>query len=135
MISVFQEEKDTFLKRQLLINYDRKLGFYTLQSGLRQFHFRSGCQLVMPISKGEYTYEIKVNKYPDGFFSNTLITENLLDNYSIVLAIEMIEPPYSSPTSFSQELANRVNNRIKLKYRIEPTLKDDQFHDCPVEVD
>ncbi|PJZ49583.1 hypothetical protein [Leptospira saintgironsiae] len=133
LISVFQEEKDTFLRRRLLINDDRNLGFNTLWTGLRQFHFKSDCQLIMPISKGEYTYEIKVNRYPDGFFSNIVITENILENHSIVITVDLIEPPYTTPIDFSQKLANRIGNRVRLKYHIEPTLKDDKFHDCPTE--
>ncbi|MEI1278181.1 hypothetical protein V6Z05_07635 [Leptospira venezuelensis] len=58
------------MKRRLLINHERKLGFHTLWTGLKQFHFKNDCQLILPISKGEYTYEIKADRYPDGFFSN-----------------------------------------------------------------
>ncbi|MGJ4747298.1 hypothetical protein ACQV5M_13140 [Leptospira sp. SA-E8] len=133
LIHIFQEEKDTVLKRRLLINNDRKLGFNTLWTGLKQFHFKTDCQLILPISKGEYTYEIKANKYPDGFFSNLLITQNLKENQSIVLSFYIIEPPYSKPNGISQELANRIQNRVKLKYEVEPTSNEDKSHDCPYE--
>ncbi len=59
------------------------------------------------------------------------LLKNLMENQSIVISFYIEDPPYLKPNGISQELQNRIHNRVKMKYVIEPTSSDDRFHDCP----
>ncbi|TGK01304.1 hypothetical protein EHQ53_08635 [Leptospira langatensis] len=130
IISILQEETNSFLKRRILINPSRELNTFTLWLGDLHKRFPTGCEIVIPVSKGKHLYQINVSTY-SFVFKTALVADVDLDvSKSIWMdfySSEKVANPTNDPRYGD---GNLLKNRIKLRYSIENSFKESRHLKC-----
>lgn len=134
-ISILKEDKESILKKRILINPDRNLNFWNLWFSNLHYIFPAGCELSVPIPEGENLYEIHLGAYrvPGGYYTHLETNINLKPNESLRLTIyikERLSSPSIDPVRGNENL---LRNRIGLKASVEKNFVAEEMKICKFE--
>ncbi|TGK01306.1 hypothetical protein EHQ53_08625 [Leptospira langatensis] len=133
MISFLLEEKDSVMKRFVLINPDKNLNIAELRWGVDQFKFQAGCELAFPIPNGKNRYEIKLGRFFGGFIVDQIFDVELQPNQSLRVKVIYKGFPIPGAISWEDRQKNAAHKLLRLETTIEESSVTGAYERCKVE--
>ncbi|TGK39033.1 hypothetical protein [Leptospira andrefontaineae] len=134
-VSILKEDKESLIKKRILINPNRNLSFWNLWFSNLHYIFPAGCELDIPIPEGENLYEIHLGAYrvPGGYYTYLETSVNLKPNESLRLTLYVKGRSLNPTADGIRGSENLLKNRIGLKVTIEQNPSTEELNVCKFE--